>query len=87
MRQIFKVHLVSVIIDVVAMVMVGKLLEPVWGAVDMLVFFAVVNVGVGILAAFFYYVLYFATFYTELLFDVPNHGKLSSFLHYLEMIV
>ncbi len=53
----------------------GKLLEPLWGAVEMLVFFMVVNVGVAMLAAFFYYLLYMVTFDTKLLFSVHIHGK------------
>ena len=36
-------------------VLVGKLLEPLWGAVEMIVFFMVVNVGVAVVSAFFYY--------------------------------
>lgn len=70
----FEIHFWEVIIDVVTIVMVGKLLEPLWGAIEMLVFFAVVNIGVAILSAFFYYILYMVTFNTELLFDVHIHG-------------
>ena len=56
-------------------VLVGKLLEPLWGAVEMLLFFGVVNVGVAVLSSFFYYVLYMVTFNTELLFEVHIHGQ------------
>ena len=56
-------------------VLVGKLLEPLWGAVEMLLFFGVVNVGVAVLSSFFYYVLYMITFNTELLFEVHIHGQ------------
>lgn len=89
--------------DVITIVLVaGKLLEPLWGAIEvsavinflyfnsqfsiieilnkivlqMLTFFGVVNVGVALVCAVFYYFLYAVTFNTELLFDVHVHGKL-----------
>ena len=68
-------HFWEVILDVFAVALVGKLLEPLWGALEMLVFFAVVNVGVAMASAFFYYLLYMVTFDTQLLFDVHIHGE------------
>ncbi len=61
--------------DISVVVLVGKLLEPLWGAIEMLVFFMVVNVGVAMLSAFFYYLLYMVTFDTHLLFDVHIYGE------------
>lgn len=69
-----EIHWWAVLLDVAAIALVGKLLEPLWGAIEMLVFFTVVNVGVAILSAFFYYLLYMVTFNTDLLFDVHIHG-------------
>ena len=69
-----QVHFWEVLLDICVVVLVGKLLEPLWGAVEMLVFFMVVNVGVAMLAAFFYYLLYMVTFDTKLLFSVHIHG-------------
>ena len=43
----------------------------------MLTFFAVVNSGVAIVCAIFYYFLYAVTFNTDLLFDVHIHGNIS----------
>ena len=57
----------------------GKLIEPLWGALEMVTFFFIVNTGVAVLSAFFYYILYMSTFNTELLFDVHIHG-LSGYL-------
>lgn len=70
-----EVHLWEVILDIAVIVLVGKLLEPLWGAIEMVVFFMVVNVGVAVVSAVFYYVLYFLTFNTELLFEVRIHGE------------
>ena len=46
----------------------------------MLTFFAVVNSGVAVVCAIFYYFLYAVTFNTELLFDVHIHGQFLSSL-------
>ena len=35
----------------------------------------IVNVGVAVVSAFFYYLLYFLTFNEELLFQVHIHGE------------
>ena len=43
-----EVHFWEVVLDVAVIVLVGKLLEPLWGALEMVVFFAVVNVGVAV---------------------------------------
>lgn len=72
---LFQVHFWEVLLDICVVVLVGKLLEPLWGAVEMVVFFMVVNVGVAMLSAFFYYLLYMVTFNTHLLFDVHIHGE------------
>ena len=71
-----EVHIWEVIVDVFVIFLVGKLLEPLWGALEMVVFFVVVNVGVAMSSAFFYYILYMITFNTQLLFDVHIHGKI-----------
>ena len=70
-----EVHLLEVVLDLVILALVGKLLEPLWGALEMVLFFVVVNVGVAVVSAFFYYLLYMLTFNTELLFEVHIHGE------------
>ena len=72
---LIEIHWWEIVLDAAVILFVGKLLEPLWGAFEMVVFFAVVNVGTAILAAFFYYFLYMVTFNTELLFGVHIHGK------------
>lgn len=54
--------------------MCGKLLEPLWGALEMMTFFGIVNVGVALLTSIFYLVLYMCTFNTDLLFTTRIHG-------------
>ncbi len=82
-------------VDIFTLVLVGKLIEPLWGALEMVTFFFIVNtglwlvissltstavvLGVAVLSAFFYYLLYMFTFNAELLFEVHIHG-LSGYL-------
>ncbi|KFV67520.1 Transmembrane protein 115, partial [Dryobates pubescens] len=54
----------------------GRLLEPLWGALELLVFFAVVNVSVGLLGALAYFLTYVASFHLPYLFAVHIHGGL-----------
>lgn len=69
-----EIHWWEVLVDIVTIVLVGKLIEPLWGTMEMALFFLIVNTGVAVVAAVFYYVLYMATFNTELLFEVHIHG-------------
>ena len=50
------------------------------GTLEMVTFFVVVNSGVALFAAIFYYFLYMVTFNTELLFEVHIHGKKKIYL-------
>lgn len=74
-----EIHFWEVVVDIFTLVLVGKLIEPLWGALEMVTFFFIVNTGVAVLSAFFYYLLYMFTFNAELLFEVHIHG-LSGYL-------
>jgi len=74
-----EIHFWEVVVDIFTVVLVGKLIEPLWGALEMMTFFFIVNTGVAVLCAFFYYILYMATQNEELLFKVHIHG-LSGYL-------
>lgn len=69
-----ELHLLQVILDLIIVGLGGKLIEPLWGSMEMMTFFAVVNIGVAITSTFFYYFLYMCTFNTYLLFDARIHG-------------
>lgn len=69
-----ELHFWEVCVDVITVGLCGKLIEPLWGAMEMLTFFAIVNIGVAILSSFFYLVLYTCTFNTDLLFTIHIHG-------------
>jgi len=74
-----EIHFWEVVVDIFTLVLVGKLIEPLWGALEMITFFFIVNTGVAVLCAFFYYLLYMFTYNAELLFEVHIHG-LSGYL-------
>ncbi|MBN3316801.1 TM115 protein, partial [Atractosteus spatula] len=69
-------HVWGVAVSLGTVVTAGRLLEPLWGALELLVFFAVVNVSVGLLAGFSYLLTYVATFNLDYLFEVRVHGML-----------
>ncbi|KAM6976754.1 transmembrane protein 115 [Aplochiton taeniatus] len=57
----------------------GRLLEPLWGALELLIFFAFVNVSAGLLVGLSYLLTYAATFDLNFLFAVRVYG-FASFL-------
>ncbi|XP_057331048.1 transmembrane protein 115 [Microplitis mediator] len=69
-----EIHFWEVCVDIVTVGLCGKLIEPLWGAMEMMTFFAIVNVGVGLLSASYYLFLYMCTSDPEFLFDIHIHG-------------
>lgn len=69
-----ELHFWNVVGDVAVIILFGKLIEPLWGAMEMLVFFVVVNLGVGILTAFSYCFVFLLTLKEEFLFGVHICG-------------
>uniref|UniRef100_A0A8D0V086 Transmembrane protein 115 n=1 Tax=Sus scrofa TaxID=9823 RepID=A0A8D0V086_PIG len=69
-------HVWDVAISLATVVVAGRLLEPLWGALELLIFFSVVNVSVGLLGAFAYLLTYMASFNLVYLFTIRIHGSL-----------
>lgn len=69
-----EVHFWEVLVDIVTVGLCGKLIEPLWGQMEMMTFFAIVNLGVAVVSTVFYFILYKCTFNTDLLFAVHIHG-------------
>ena len=69
-----EVHIWVVLVDFGVVVLYGKLLEPLWGALEMLVFYLVVNLLVAVMTTFTYLIIYLATRNTDYLFDTRIHG-------------
>lgn len=60
--------------DVITIGLCGKLLEPLWGAMEMLTFFALVNTSIAFLSVMFYIVVFTITSDPRYLFSVQIHG-------------
>ncbi|XP_030062041.1 transmembrane protein 115 [Microcaecilia unicolor] len=69
-------HFWDATLSLVTVVVAGRHLEPLWGALELLIFFTVVNISVGVLGAFSYLLTYVATFNLAYLFMVRIHGVL-----------
>ena len=69
-----EIHFWEVCVDIITVGLCGKLIEPLWGAMEMMIFFAIVNFGVAVLSTLFYLFLYMCTNNTDLLFDIHIHG-------------
>lgn len=69
-----EMHFWEVLVDLVTVGLCGKLIEPSWGQMEMLQYFAITNVGVAILTSFYYLFYSMITKDAELLFDVHIHG-------------
>jgi len=52
----------------------GKLIEPLWGAKEMMVFFALVNLVASVLSVSYYLFLYTVTSDPDTLFAIQIHG-------------
>ena len=71
---VVEVHIWGVAASIGTVMACGRLLEPLWGALELLIFFAVVNVSAGVLAGLSYLLTYVATFDLGFLFAVRVHG-------------
>ncbi|XP_056636306.1 transmembrane protein 115 [Diorhabda sublineata] len=69
-----EIHFWEVLVDIVTVGLCGKLIEPLWGQMEIMTFFAIVNFGVAVITTAFYFILYCCTFNTEFLFSVHIHG-------------
>jgi hypothetical protein len=69
-----ELYLWEVIVDIIIVGLCGKLIEPLWGQMEMMTFFAITNLGVAVLSSLYYLFVYMCTKNTELLFDVHIHG-------------
>lgn len=69
-----EVHFWFVVIGVTVTVLCGKIIEPLWGALEVLIFFAVTTVGSAILSSLIYLFMYMASFNVDYLFDTHFYG-------------
>lgn len=73
-HSILECHIWCVLVDIIIIVLYGKLLQPLWGDLEMILFFLVVNTGVAIFAVTTYLFIYMITRNEEFLFETHIHG-------------
>ena len=73
-HSFIEVHIWVVIIDLLVIVLYGKLLEPLWGAFEMLVFYLVVNLSVAVFGTLTYLFIYLISRNPDYLFVTHIHG-------------
>ena len=73
-HSFIEAHFWNVLVDVCVIILYGKLLEPLWGALEMLLFYFVVNCVVAIITGFIYVLIYLVTRNEEYLFETHIHG-------------
>lgn len=69
-----ELYLWEVFLDIIIVGLCGKLIEPLWGQMEMMTFFAITNLGVAILSSLYYLFVYMCTSNDSLLFEVHIHG-------------
>lgn len=67
-------HVWGLAVNVATVITAGRLLEPLWGALELLIFFAVVTISAGLFSGLSYVLAYAATFDLNYLFDVHIYG-------------
>ena len=73
-HQLIEVNFVYLIISFVVLTLSCKILEPLWGVVGFVTFFAITSVISGVLAGAIYLMCYVLTFDITYLFDVNIYG-------------
>lgn len=69
-----ELYLWEVFLDIIIVGLCGKLIEPLWGQMEMMTFFGISNLGVAILSSLYYLCVYMCTRNDEYLFGVHIHG-------------
>lgn len=79
-------HFWEVCADLITLGLCGKLIEPLWGKMEMLTFFTLINTSVAFIGIFFYMAIYMTTMNTDVLFEVHIHG-LSGYIAAVSVVV
>ena len=73
-HSFMEIHIWVVLIDLGVIILYGKLLEPLWGALEMMIFYFVVTVSVAIGTSLTYLFIYQITRNPDYLFEIMIHG-------------
>ena len=67
-------HLWIVLVNILVIILYGKLLEPLWGALEMVIFFILLNAAVALTSTVIYFFIYMITINPEYLYDTHIQG-------------
>lgn len=70
-------HFWEILVDILTLALCAKLIEPLWGPLEMISFFFITNLCSVVLTTFSYLILYMCTKNSEVLFDVRIYGLVS----------
>jgi len=73
-HSFMETHWWHALVDIIIINLYGKLLEPLWGTIEMINFYLLVNTVAGIATSFIYVMLYGLTFDPSFLFEIRIHG-------------
>jgi len=73
-HSFMETHWWHALVDIIIINLYGKLLEPLWGTIEMINFYLLVNTVAGIATSFIYVLLYGLTFDPTFLFEIRIHG-------------
>jgi len=73
-HSFMETHWWHALVDIVIINLYGKLLEPLWGTIEMINFYLLVNTVAGLATSFIYVMLYGLTFDPGFLFEIRIHG-------------
>ncbi|XP_071960562.1 transmembrane protein 115-like [Antedon mediterranea] len=69
-----EIHIWNALVGVLAVAICGKFIEPVWGALQMLIFFALITVGSSVMSSLVYLFIYMGSSNIYYLFDTHFYG-------------
>lgn len=73
-HSFMETHWWHALVDIIIINLYGKLLEPLWGTIEMINFYLLVNTVAGVATFFIYVMLYGLTFDPSFLFEIRIHG-------------
>ncbi len=76
-HSFIELHLYELVADWLIIFLYSKMLEPLWGTNECVLFYFIITVSVAIATSFFYLFLFAVTFDEHFLFDINIHGLAS----------
>ena len=69
-----EMHFWIVLVNIAVIILYGKLLEPLWGALEMIIFFVLLNASVALITTVIYFFIYMITVNPSYLYETKIQG-------------